>query len=65
MHKRPDNKWKARTKQAVAKLKQLAEENTPTALIALQLWRTENSVITKAKLLSIALQAPIVPEPLE
>lgn len=55
MPKRPDNKWKSRTKDDGEILRKLTQQNTPTVLIALKLWRTESSIYAKAQELWISL----------
>ena len=52
----PQNHGKSWTPSDTAKLKKLAEGNTPTRLIAHKLDRTEDSVRSKAQQLGVSLK---------
>jgi hypothetical protein len=56
MAKKPANSGKAWTKTDVAKLGQLAKENTPTRVIGLKLGRTPDAVASKASDKGISLK---------
>lgn len=48
MGKAPENSGRKWTSQDVASLRKLADQNTPTRIIALKLARTEDAVRSKA-----------------
>ena len=48
MAKTPANQGKQRTSQDLKQLEKLAVGNTPTPLIAYKLWRSVDSIYTKA-----------------
>ena len=52
----PKNQNKKWTSSDVKKLKELAEENTPTGIIGLKLGRTENSIRAKAQQNNVSLK---------
>ena len=56
MAKKPKNHGKRWTPGEVAKLKQLARENTPTRVIGLKTGRTEEAVYAKASDEGISLK---------
>ena len=54
--KRPVNAGKHWTKDGIAKLRQLARENTPTRVMALKLGRTAEAVYGKADDIGLSLK---------
>jgi len=54
--KKPANAGKAWTTVDVAKLRQLAKENTPTRVIAMKLQRTTDAIYSKAEDLDMSLK---------
>jgi len=56
MAKTPKNHRKEWTNQDIKQLKKLADQNTPTRVIALKLGRTENSVRSAASENDISLK---------
>lgn len=56
MQKKPINNGKQWSAGEVQKLKNLAQENTPTRVIGLKLGRTENSIYSKASEKDISLK---------
>ncbi len=56
MPKQPANQNKQWSNQDLSKLQKLADQNTPTRLIAWQLKRTENSIRSKAQAEDISLK---------
>lgn len=56
MAKEPSRHYAEWTRQEIARLRQLAQENTPTRVIGLKLGRTEDSVRAKASEEGISLQ---------
>ncbi len=56
MSKWPDKQGKQWSSADVAKLNQLAQQNTPTRIIGLHLGRTEDSVYSKAAELRVPLK---------
>jgi hypothetical protein len=56
MQKKPTNDGKQWTASEVQKLKNLAQENTPTRVIGLKLGRTENAIYSKASETDISLK---------
>lgn len=56
MAKWPDNKGKHWTPEQKAELKHLAQDNTPTRIIALKTGRTEDAIYTKASELGVPLK---------
>lgn len=56
MTKKPENHGKPWTPQDINKLKELAQENTPTRVMGLKLARTPGAVQTKASEEGISLK---------
>lgn len=56
MPKKPANNGKTWTKKDVQQLQDLADENTPTRVIALKLDRTEDAIRSKASEEDISLK---------
>lgn len=56
MAKQPDNHNKTWTDTDLDRLQRLADQNTPTRIIALKMQRTESSVRTKASDENISLK---------
>lgn len=54
--KRPANAGKYWTRDDIAKLRQLARENTPTRVIAIKLDRTAEAVYEKANEIGLSLK---------
>jgi hypothetical protein len=54
--KTPKNHEKKWNSEDLAKLKKLAEQNTPTRIIGLKLGRTEDSIFSKSKSEFISLK---------